>query len=60
MNGSGFGASLAAVIGLFVGVSIVATLVSKNANTANVIQSAGSALSAVLKAATAPVSGGLS
>lgn len=59
MNGSGFGASLATVIGLFVGVSIVATLVSKNANTATVIQSAGNALSAVLKAATAPVTSGV-
>jgi len=53
---NGFGSSIAAIIGLFVGVSIVATLVSNNANTANVITSAGNALSAVLKAATSPVS----
>lgn len=41
-----------------IGVAIIATLVSKNANTANVIKSAGGAFSQALNAATGPVSGG--
>jgi hypothetical protein len=41
-----------------VGVAIVATLVSKNAQTPQVISSAGDAFSAALRAATGPVSGG--
>jgi len=40
-----------------VGVAILATLVSKKANTAGVIQAAGSAFSGALGAATAPVTG---
>lgn len=39
-----------------VGVAIVAVLVSRNAQTSAVINSAGSALASVLKAATGPVS----
>lgn len=42
-----------------IGVAIVATLVSKNADTSNVIKSAGSAFSGALHAATGPVSGGM-
>lgn len=38
-----------------IGVAIIATLVSRNANTAGVIASAGNALSQGLTAATAPV-----
>lgn len=41
-----------------VGVAIVAVLVSKNAQTSQLINSAGTALASVLKAATGPVSGG--
>jgi hypothetical protein len=41
-----------------VGFAILATLVSKNANTSNVIKSAGSAFSSAIRAATGPVSGG--
>lgn len=40
-----------------VGVAIIATLVSKKANTAGVIQAAGSAFSGALGAATGPVTG---
>lgn len=40
-----------------VGVATLAVLVSKNANTAGVISSAGSAFSGALNAATGPVSG---
>lgn len=41
-----------------VGVAIVATLVSKNAQTPQVLQAAGNAFSNALNAATRPVSGG--
>lgn len=40
-----------------VGVALLAVLVSKNANTANVIKSAGAAFSGGLQAATGPVTG---
>lgn len=40
-------------------IAIIATIVSKNADTSNVIKSAGSALSGVVKAAVSPVSGGI-
>lgn len=43
---------------LIVGVATLAVLVSKNAQTPQVLQSAGSAFSAALGAATAPVTGG--
>ncbi len=41
-----------------VGVATLAVLVSRNANTAGVIKSAGDAFSGALRAATGPVSGG--
>lgn len=41
-----------------VGVATLAVLVSKNANTAGVVQSAGQAFSGALSAATGPVMGG--
>jgi hypothetical protein len=41
-----------------VGLAILATLVSNNANTANVITSAGNAFGNDLKAAESPVTGG--
>lgn len=47
-------AGLTAVITL----AIIATLVSKNANTSQVITSSGNALSGVIKSATSPYSGG--
>lgn len=42
---------------MIVGVAIVATLVSKNAQTADVITAGGKALSGALQAAIGPVSG---
>ncbi len=41
-----------------VGVAILAVLVSKNANTANVIKSASGGFAEALRAATGPVTGG--
>jgi hypothetical protein len=41
-----------------VGLAIIATLVSKNANTANIITTTGSAFSGALTAAEGPVLGG--
>lgn len=41
-----------------VGVAILATLVSRNAQTPAVISSAGDAFSDILRAATGPVTGG--
>ena len=40
-----------------VGVAIIATLVSRNADTANVLSAGGSALAKSLNAATSPVTG---
>lgn len=48
----------AGVITAIVGLAVVATLVSNNANTANVIGASGSALGGALSAAEAPVTGG--
>lgn len=50
--------SLVTVATAIVGVAIVAVLVSRNADTSNVIRSAGSAFADDLRAATGPVSGG--
>lgn len=41
-----------------IGVATLAVLVSKNANTANVLNAGGNAFARALGAATAPVSGG--
>jgi PRD1 phage membrane DNA delivery len=43
------------VVSILAGVAIIATLVSKNAATANVISAGGSALATSLNAATLPV-----
>lgn len=48
------GTILMAVVGL----AIIAVLVSRNAQTSQVIGSAGSAFSNILRAATSPVGGG--
>lgn len=50
--------SVVTVLTAIVGVAIIATLVSKNANTAGVIQAGGSAFSQSLGTALAPVTGG--
>jgi len=46
------------VLTAIVGVAILATLVSKNAQTPAVIKAAGDAFSGAVRAATGPVSGG--
>ena len=52
--------SVTTVLLAIVGVAIIATLVSKNANTSGVIQAGGSAFSASLGTALSPVTGGSS
>ena len=51
---------IATVLTAIVGVALLAVLVSRNAQTPQVISSAGNAFSNALKAATGPVSGGSS
>lgn len=46
-----------AIITAIIGVSIIATLVSKNSQTGSVITAAGKALSGVLSVAESPVTG---
>lgn len=46
------------VLTAIIGVAIIAVLVSGNAQTGNVLTSAGNAFSSSLRAAEAPVSGG--
>lgn len=52
-----FTGSLVAIIGLFTGVAIVATLVSKNANTQNIVTSTFQGIGTAIQAATGPVTG---
>lgn len=47
---------IATVFSAIVGVALLAVLVSKNADTANVVRSVGGAFSDSLRAATGPVS----
>jgi len=49
--------SVVTVATAIVGLAIIATLVSKNADTSNVISSGGKAFSGALSAAEAPVTG---
>jgi hypothetical protein len=49
--------SVVTVLTGIIGVAIIATLVSKNANTSNVIQSGGQAFSQSLSTALSPVTG---
>jgi PRD1 phage membrane DNA delivery len=51
-------AQIVAVFSMIIGVAIVAVLVSKNANTAGVINSAFGGLSTAIGAAVSPVTGG--
>jgi membrane protein implicated in regulation of membrane protease activity len=46
------------VLTAIIGVAILATLVSKQANTAGVLQAGGSAFSGILGTALSPVTGG--
>jgi hypothetical protein len=50
--------SVVTVLTAIVGVAIIAVLVSKNANTAGVIQAGGSAFGGALGVALSPVTGG--
>jgi hypothetical protein len=50
--------SVVVVLTAIVGVAIVAVVVSKQADTANVLGAGGKAFSSILSAAVAPVSGG--
>lgn len=50
--------SVVSVLTAIVGVAIIATLVSKNANTSQVIQAGGQAFSQSLATALSPVTGG--
>lgn len=56
--GNGFG-DIVKVLTAIVGVAIIAVIVSKNAQTPQVLTSAGTAFASILKAATGPVSGGI-
>jgi hypothetical protein len=49
--------SVVTVLTAIIGVAIIATLVSKNANTTSVIQAGGSAFSSALGTALSPVTG---
>jgi hypothetical protein len=51
------GPTLVIVIGGVITLAMVAVVVSKNAQTSSVIQGAGTALSSIIGAAVAPVSG---
>lgn len=54
---SNFVGSLVVILTGIIGVATLAVLVSKNANTSQVIGAAGTAFSGALNAATAPVTG---
>lgn len=51
-------AAVVTVLTALIGVALIATLVSKNANTAGVLGAGGSSFATALGAATGPVSGG--
>jgi len=50
--------SIVTIVTAIIGVAIIAVLVSKNANTGNVITAAAQGLAGDLSAAVAPVTGG--
>lgn len=52
------GRAILAIVSSVIGLSILAVVVSSQAQTSNVITSAGSALSQVIGAAVSPVTGG--
>jgi len=58
MNFGGVGAGAVAVIGGIITLAIIAVVVSRNAQTPQVIQAGGSALASVIGAAVQPVTGG--
>jgi hypothetical protein len=58
MNTDAIGSAIVSILMAVVGVAIIATLVSKQAQTANVLNAGGTAISNVLGAALSPVTGG--
>ena len=52
-----FGDQIVAILTAIVGVAIIAVILSKNSNTANVISSAASAFSQAIGTAVSPVTG---
>lgn len=52
--------AIIAILTSIIGVSIIAVLVSNQANTSNVLTAAGTAFSNILKTAVSPVTGGSS
>lgn len=52
------GAGIVALVTGIIGLAMVAVIVSQKANTQNVLSSGGTALSSIIGAAVAPVSGG--
>ena len=54
---SSIGPGLVAIVSGVIGLAIVAVLVSQNAQTSSVLQGGGTALSSIIGAAVAPVSG---
>lgn len=50
--------SLTTIVVAIIGIAVVAVLVSKQANTAGILTSGGSALSRDIEAAVSPVTGG--
>ncbi len=54
---NGFMGSVVSIIGLFTGVAIVASLVSKNATTGSLISAGFSGIAQDIGAATAPLTG---
>lgn len=50
--------SIVAVLTAIIGVAIIAVLVSRNADTANVLGAGGNAFANILKTAVSPVTGG--
>lgn len=53
-----FWSGIVTILVAIIGVAVLATLVSRNARTPEVLTSAGNAFAKMLGAATAPVSGG--
>lgn len=58
METSAIGNALVSIIMAVIGVAIIATLVSRQAETANVLTAGGTAISKVLGSALSPVTGG--
>lgn len=57
---SHLGDQIVAILTAIVGVAIVAVIVSRNSNTANVISSASSAFATALSTAVSPITGAVS